>query len=271
MDEDSERRCYEQTIKDEAEIIKGTYSWENIYESFARRCQLCTNKLAMGWVEGGTERKRITFGEMHQQVRSLARNLTRLGIAAGDRVILCYPPGLDVFLAFWACLCNVDSARKLQAIVKDSQASMALTESGYLAALETGLVLLRKAKRASRPGSAQQDQPLSFQEGPFDEAGTFKWGEEEGPVEPLVKSRHDTAFLQYTSGSTGEPKGVMVTHAALAENVLCTTQVTQGSKSFESHRSMIGVSWLPHFHDMGLISFHMSPIVAGVPVIYFSP
>jgi acyl-CoA synthetase (AMP-forming)/AMP-acid ligase II len=79
------------------------------------------------------------------------------------------------------------------------------------------------------------------------------------------------AFLQYTSGSTGAPKGVMVGHANIVHNVAGCTEETRAGSSYEQYRRTIALSWLPTFHDMGLMGFHIAPLLTGTPVVYMSP
>lgn len=79
------------------------------------------------------------------------------------------------------------------------------------------------------------------------------------------------AFLQYTSGSTGQPKGVMICHANLVQNVAQCLQLTCADRNFDTYKHTVGISWLPTFHDMGLIGFHVTPMFLGSSMVYFSP
>src|SRR5262249_49319125 len=76
----------------------------------------------------------------------------------------------------------------------------------------------------------------------------------------------DIAFLQFTSGSTSRPKGVMLTHANLMANITCIMH--HGLRSGPGDQ---GVSWLPLYHDMGLIGFVLSPVVHRIPVVFLPP
>jgi fatty-acyl-CoA synthase len=83
------------------------------------------------------------------------------------------------------------------------------------------------------------------------------------PLKPAKIKLDDIAFLQFTSGSTSRPKGVTLTHASLAANMHAFTQ--EGLKLRDDD---VGVSWLPLFHDMGLIGFVIAPVVYKIPMVY---
>ena len=85
-------------------------------------------------------------------------------------------------------------------------------------------------------------------------------------LKPVSIGLDDTAFLQFTSGSTSRPKGVALTHANLAANIACIMHYGLGASEEDT-----GVSWLPLYHDMGLIGFVLAPLVYRVPVVFLSP
>ena len=85
-------------------------------------------------------------------------------------------------------------------------------------------------------------------------------------LKPVKLTGDDVAFLQFTSGSTSRPKGVSLTHANLMANVKCITY-----EGLKMHDEDVGVSWLPLFHDMGLIGFVLSPIVMRTPIVFLPP
>ena len=206
-----------------------------------------------GELEDPTE---LTYGRLDEQARAVAAWLQERG-AAGERALLLYPPGLEFMAGFFGCLYAgvvaipaypPRSRRKdarLHEIVADAQASVALTTSATLSGLE-GL-------RAEDPvlgglrWLATDDLPLGA-----------------GWRAPRIT--HDTlAFLQYTSGSTVAPRGVMVTHA----NVLHTSEdLYLGTRIGEAS---ISVSWLPHFHDMGLMSGVVTPVYRNYPIYLMPP
>jgi acyl-CoA synthetase (AMP-forming)/AMP-acid ligase II/acyl carrier protein len=200
----------------------------------------------------------LTYGQLDEQARAVAAWLQERG-AAGERALLLYPPGLEFMAGFFGCLYAgvvaipaypPRSRRKdarLHEIVADAQATVALTTSAALSGLE--------ALRAEDPvfgglrWLATDDLPGALAAG---------WRAPGVTADTL-------AFLQYTSGSTVAPKGVMVTHA----NVLHTAEdLYLGTGIGEAN---ISVSWLPHFHDMGLMSGVVTPVYRNYPIYVMPP
>jgi acyl-CoA synthetase (AMP-forming)/AMP-acid ligase II len=205
-------------------------------------------------VDGETEEVSLTYGELDRQARAIAARLQSVG-ADGARVLLLYPPGLEYIAAFFGCLyagmVAVPSypprlsrpAPRLQAIVADAEATVALTTTRILSNVER--------RFAHTP-----------------ELEALRWLATDDPAEdwrdPEVES--DTlAFLQYTSGSTAAPKGVMVSHGNLLHNSALIHQC------FEHTPHSRGMVWLPPYHDMGLIGGILQPLYGGFPVVLMSP
>ncbi len=199
---------------------------------------------------------------MHARACAIAATLTERGLR-GERAIMLFPPGLDFVAAFFGCIYAgvvavpaypPDPTRleaslpRLLAIVRDARPAALLTNS-FVAMLADGLGALA-------PELAVLELVVSDT---VDRAAGEIW---RAPA--LVPQ--DLAFLQYTSGSTGTPKGVRITHGNLLAN----------------HRAIAGglphpepgdnaVSWLPLFHDMGLIGNVLQPVWYGVPMTLMSP
>jgi acyl-CoA synthetase (AMP-forming)/AMP-acid ligase II len=211
--------------------------------------------------EGDEGRASLTYAELECRARSIGAALQGLK-AQNERALLLYPAGLDFIAAFFGCLYSgviaipaypPHPARpqltlpRLRAIVADSQASVVLTTSKILSKIaplfaeEAGLKQLLWLD-TEKTGGALADE----------------WREPE-------LSGQSLAFLQYTSGSTSAPKGVMVSHQNLLHN---SAYIRHG---FEHTTESVGVTWLPSYHDMGLIDGIIQPLYAGFPCYLMSP
>ena len=204
--------------------------------------------------DGETPSVFLTYQELDRQARAIAAQLQSIN-AAGSRALLLYPAGLDFIAAFFGCLYasvvavpaypprpNQNMSR-LQAIVSDAQATVALTTTSLLGNIES-----RFAENPEFP----KLQWLATDNIVGNQAQAWQ--------EPDLQGSH-LAFLQYTSGSTGTPKGVMVSHS----NLLHNSALIQ--KSFADTPNSQGVSWLPPYHDMGLIGGVLQPLYVGAPMI----
>lgn len=208
--------------------------------------------------DGESNRISITYAELERKARAIGALLQSLG-AAGERVLLLYPPGLEYIQAFFGCLyaravavpaypprINQSLAR-LEAIESDCQPKFALTDSRILA----GVGPLLNDSVGLRRMNWQTLEGLS--------AGIESDWQEPGA------DGDSLALLQYTSGSTGTPKGVMLTHENLLQNSMLL------GEAFEYDAESCCVSWLPVYHDMGLIGGVLQPLHGGFPCTLMSP
>jgi thioester reductase-like protein len=212
----------------------------------------------------GTEREAYTYQAFGERTRHLAQFLSQLeGLKHGDRALLVFPPGLEVIVAFLACAragivpvpvypptpMNFESGlAKLAFVARDCGAKLALTTRGFYSSYR---LLLAKRRIASLWLSGP-DLPDVTWVTTDDVRGQASDGFRNNP--------HDTLFLQYTSGSTSDPKGVIVSQRNVVENAHSTlTHVP------------VCVSWLPQYHDMGLIGYYLFPLIEGGTVYGFSP
>jgi acyl-CoA synthetase (AMP-forming)/AMP-acid ligase II len=208
--------------------------------------------------EKGDEEAELTFAELARRAGMVAAYLARR-LQKGDRALLTFPPGLDFIVAFFGCLVagviavpmmppRRTSARdSSENIVADCGPRIALTSSGLAANRADVLARLRDAGvewiavdtlyRAADAGEAPASAPTPA----------------------------DVAFLQYTSGSTSAPKGVIVTHSNLLAN-LEMIRVTFGNT-----RQSTCVVWIPFYHDMGLILHVLESLYLGALCVVLSP
>ncbi|HEX8456607.1 MAG TPA: amino acid adenylation domain-containing protein, partial [Pyrinomonadaceae bacterium] len=208
--------------------------------------------------DGERDAEQITYGELDGRARAIGATLQDRR-AEGARALLLYPPGLNYVAAFFGCLYAQAVAvpaypprlnrtlSRLKAITADAQASIVLGTTQTLSHLKRGI--------AQAP-ELEQLTWLATDDLSPDVAG--EWREQSIGGEAL-------AFLQYTSGSTSTPKGVMVSHS----NLLSNERIIK--HAFEHTESAVVVGWLPLYHDMGLIGNVLNPLYIGAPAILMSP
>jgi natural product biosynthesis luciferase-like monooxygenase protein len=209
-------------------------------------------------VDGEREAVHVSYGQLDQQARAIGGWLQQQQ-AEGQRVLLLYPPGLGFVAAFFGCLYAGAVAvpaypprpqrgwPRLEAIMADADPAVVLSTAGLLARLEPAWG--QHLDRGRRRWQATDELSVAA-------AGQWQAPELE---------RQRLAFVQYTSGSTGTPKGVMVSHG----QVLDHQQVIR--QAFEQDEHSIIVSWLPLYHDMGLIGAVLQPLYVGARCVLLSP
>ncbi len=215
--------------------------------------------LAYGFMaEGEAITDRCTYGTLAAQAQGIAAQL-QARRCQGQPVLLLYPPGLDYIAAFFGCLYAGAiavpaypprpnrSLERLAAIALDTQARVALTHPSVLANLQ------------SRLGETAPLQALDWIATPGDSAAAA------GDWTPPALNRDSLALLQYTSGSTGTPKGVMISHGNLLHNS------ARIQEFFGDTPQSRGVSWLPPYHDMGLVGGILQPLYVGAPMMLMPP
>ena len=234
-------------------------SFSNLVALLRYRALHQPNKTAFTYLkdEEGLE-STLTYQELDAKARTIAIYLQNIS-TPGERVLLLYPPGLDYIAAFFGCLYaeliaiplyaprNNRNLSRIQSIMNDSQAQITLTNNQSLINLQTLL---------NHDPDLKKLQWLATDK--FDENLADKW-------DSKSISSASIAYLQYTSGSTSTPKGVMISH----ENVLCNS--AEIAISWGTGTDSILVSWLPHFHDFGQIYGVIQPIYNGFPCIFMSP
>lgn len=201
---------------------------------------------------------------MDLQARAIAAAIQAL-TARGTNVLVVYPydAGLEFVSAFFGCLYagvvavtdnpprKPEAIAKLQIRAKASEATVLVSTAGFLEHLKNQL-----KKNPDLAPYLNQLTWLATDTVPTDQASA--WTQPELETDTL-------AFLQYTSGSTGDPKGVMVTHGNMLHNSKMIYE------SFGHSDQSQGVIWLPLFHDMGLVGGVLQPLYGGFPVTLMSP
>jgi acyl-CoA synthetase (AMP-forming)/AMP-acid ligase II len=207
--------------------------------------------------ERGSTHISVTFAELHQRARSVAARLERHK-ARGERAVLLFPPGLDFVVAFLGCLAAGVIAVPLmiprRTAARDSCAAIVADCSPKIA-------LTTRELLDGRPDVAER-----FRDASLDWIIVSATEEAEDPdISPSRADRSDIAFLQYTSGSTSAPKGVLVTHG----NLLANLEMIRLAMSNTEHS--VSVGWVPLYHDMGLMMGVMQPLYLGAMSVLMAP
>jgi thioester reductase-like protein len=224
------------------------------------------HKLLYSYLDlNGNQIEGYTYESFLHRTKVIAAHLRKEHrFAAQDRLLLAYPPGLEMICAFFGCvragLIPVPvyppsshgfqgALYKMVHIAKDCQAAGILTSKDYHGSLKTNLA--RSGVSANGVG--------------VDYISSLPWIVTEDFVENISDQTFNGAsnilFLQYTSGSTRAPKGVMVTHENILHN--CPLVI--------DHQSPVVVSWLPQYHDMGLIGCYLYPAIKSGTTYGFAP
>jgi acyl-CoA synthetase (AMP-forming)/AMP-acid ligase II len=209
-------------------------------------------------VDGEEQEIHFSYADLDRRARMIAARLQSLG-GAGEPVLLLYSAGLEYIAAFLGCLYAGAIAvplypprpnrglLRLEAVVQDSRAKIVLAEDAICAKL-----------RHVASSAVDLDSLAWIASDRLDESAAMDWRTPDIDGESL-------AFLQYTSGSTAQPKGVMVSHANLFHNTRAIQQ------AFQQTEDSTLVGWLPLFHDMGLIGVVLQSLMIGSHCVLMAP
>jgi len=235
----------------------------SLLELAQRQAQATPERFAYTFLSDDGSRTTLTFAQLDRQARAIGARLQQV-MQPGDRALLIYPAGLDFITAFFGCVyagvlavpATYPKLRRpmprLRAIAEDCKATVALTASKTLAMLDL----------SSNGGQFQQLRWIATDEVSEDAASCWRATE---------VGDDNLAFLQYTSGSTSEPKGVMVSHGNLLHNLEMIRQGFQIELIAADDPPRAGVFWLPAYHDMGLIGGILEPLYVGEHSVLLSP
>ncbi|WP_052045881.1 type I polyketide synthase [Candidatus Paracaedibacter symbiosus] len=213
------------------------------------------NSIAYRFLSSEQQEVTITYQELATNARTIAANLTTY-CDKGDRAVLIFNPGLELIQAFIGCLyagvipilhyppTNQKLVDKLNRIMENAGAKLVIAP-----------IFLEK--KLESLNFSENKLWLTYEQ--LNAASVISW---QSPKLQL----DDIAFLQYTSGSTGDPKGVAISHS----NILDNARLIRPAYGLDKENVTI-VSWLPPYHDMGLIGGILSPLYSGVPSILMAP
>ncbi|MGF6273030.1 acyl-CoA synthetase (AMP-forming)/AMP-acid ligase II/alkylation response protein AidB-like acyl-CoA dehydrogenase/acyl carrier protein [Massilia sp. UYP11] len=234
-----------------------------VLRQLERHARTAPERIAFTFLREDGREESLSNGELAARVDALAGLLAQEA-APGERALLLYPPGLAFVTAFFACLRaglvavpaqlprRHEGERRLRALLLDADPALALAMHDAAPGLafvmdggRTRLLCVDGTQGVAAPPSARLPAQWPLQLPPI-------------PPEAL-------AFIQYTSGSTMAPRGVEVGHASLAANV----EMIRAAFGFDADSVM--VSWLPPFHDMGLVGSIVTPVSVGFRSVLMAP
>jgi acyl-CoA synthetase (AMP-forming)/AMP-acid ligase II len=231
----------------------------SIVDIISGRATTTPDSLAYGFLASGEiEAQRLTWSQLDARSRAIAAAIGA-STTRGARVLLLFPPGLEFVSAFVGCLRA--GAIALPAYPPSAEDRTAARVRGMLVDAGVSLILSPASLHTKRDQlEALVPEAKRIQWLTIEEAETWT----RALPSPHVRSS-DVALLQYTSGSTSSPRGVVITHGNLLHNLGCAART--GGYSGDS----VGVSWLPVNHDMGLIGGILQPAFSGFPVWLMAP
>lgn len=234
---------------------------KNILEILNSRAKMYPDQIAFQFLTYRKEERKeqsITYYELNRRAQNVAAYLKKENME-GKRAVLLFPDGIDFIIAFLGCLYakvvavplyhfrTRRKAERLISIILDSEPSLFMTNSYHINRLEE---FMNEVHEYNLPWVAtdllaDDDDEFEFDQNDYE--------------------RESLAYLQYTSGSTSIPKGVMITH----ENVMHNMDVIYWH--YGANQKSVGVSWIPHYHDMGLVQTILHPIYIGYMQVLMQP
>jgi acyl-CoA synthetase (AMP-forming)/AMP-acid ligase II len=217
------------------------------------------NDLCYTFLVGFEVRTRWDYSDLHREVAKVAAHLRKIG-AIGKRALLVYPQGPDFMAAFLACLSRnvvavpvpapetwnlLRTMPRLRAVAEDADAAFVLTTRKIF-------------NMASASGSSLWD----FEGTPWIVTDELEEGGDDLGAEPIDATT--PAYFQYTSGSTSSPSGVVITHQNLMHHLAALHKSC-------GYGDGVTVTWMPHFHDYGLVQGLLQPLFSGEPCYFMSP
>ena len=207
-----------------------------------------------------TDPAKITFGELLRGAGRVAAGLQHAGLEAGETVAITLPTGLDYFFSFFGILLAGAVPVPLYPPVRPTQIEEHLRRhTGILTNARVRiLITVPEVKPVARLLKIRVETLRTIQT-------VHELSRPETEFTPIPVQAGDVAFLQYTSGSTGDPKGVVLTHANLLANIRAMGQATATTQAD------VFVSWLPLYHDMGLIGAWLGSLYYGCRLVIMPP
>lgn len=235
--------------------------WQTWLDLLEWRSQHQGDHIAFTFLHSGEkEKQQLTYNQLYENARTVGSQLM-CQMNPGDRALLFSSSGIEfintLFGSLYAGIIAIPafsprggnrSMDRLNAIVEDAEAKVALIDSKSLARVQSQFSENDSLKSIHFITTESLHEPT---------------GSVNGPASGITKD--STALIQYTSGSTSQPRGVILNHRCLLHN---TNMIGQ---AFEGKEAQVNVGWLPLYHDMGLIGNVMTPLFNGVHSVLMPP
>ena len=209
----------------------------------------------------GTSEASFSFTALERASARYGGAMQALGLRKGDRVVLICPANEDFILCFFGALRAGIVPVPIYPPLGLGQLQGYLDNTRHIVAKSGARAIVTTAQIKRLLGTVQAAAPALEQV-----VAVEAIRESLEVLKPEKIGPDDIAFLQFTSGSTSRPKGVALTHANLMANAKCIME-----DGLQIRPGDTGISWLPLYHDMGLIGFVLSPVVRTVPVVFLPP
>ena len=241
----------EQSVPDAAQTLRDVLEWH--VAQHPAQLHICL----YGEAEAA---QNVSYGELADGAYAIAAGLLERGLGPGNTVAIMLPTGLEYFHSFFGILLAGGVPVPIYPPLRLSQIEDHLRRHVAILANAGAVMLITvaEAKTVARLLGVQINSLRSV-------VTVAELAIAGVPRARVAVAAQDIAFLQYTSGSTGAPKGVVLTHANLLANIRAMGQVVQ------ANAADVFVSWLPLYHDMGLIGAWLSSLYFGMPLVIMSP
>ena len=198
----------------------------------------------IGFVHSDGSLDKLTYTDLYAEAANVLIKLQKAGINRGEYIILCTDTNYDTIVHLWACILGGIIPTVLQppvSFTSHNASADKLFRVNQL--LESPYIILGKGIK--NPDSEQIDPEKII---------TIDYEKEPGKAQIVYSNGDDIAYLQFSSGSTGDPKGVILTH----KNIISNADAI--SEGLHFNHDDITVNWMPLYHDMGLIGYHITPL-----------
>ncbi|WP_165969706.1 AMP-binding protein [Nonomuraea terrae] len=226
-----------------------------------KRARSGSGRPAFTFLQGDLdERATLTFAELHDRARALAARLLEVA-EPGERVLLLYPPGLDYVVGFYGCLyAGVISVPLYAPQPRTVQTIEAIAQDCAPAAVLTTELGAHKQRLFDEDARVRK-LPWLATDTPDGDLSAPPAGD----GLPVEADPDGIVYLQYTSGSTSSPKGVIIDHANALQ------QCAELARTWQVGSESRLVTWLPHFHDFGQVSAVLLPVYLGCTSVQMAP